>query len=212
MVMAKTNAKSVMRWIALGIGVTILFLLAGAVAGMIETTLIDFRIFFGIVAVVAAATGTVLHRAWGRLTGTSKFYINYPIHLVVSAIVLSAAVLMGNYYPTDFSLLPEEKVIIDQRLRKTRYKTRRVSRRVYTRGAPYQVYYLKVALPDGKRKQIYVNKALYDKARQGDTATVRVGRGKLSFPVMDPNSLKLLHPHTGKKNTGRCKFFGTTRK
>ena len=181
-------------------------------AGMIETTLIDFRIFFGIVAVVAAATGTVLHRAWGRLTGTSKFYINYPIHLVVSAIVLSAAVLMGNYYPTDFSSLPEEKVIIDQRLRKTRYKTRRVSRRVYTRGAPYQVYYLKVTLPDGKHKQIYVKKALYDKARQGDTATVRVGRGRLSFPVMDPNSLKLLHPHTGKKNTGRCKFFGTTRK
>lgn len=177
---------------------------------MLESTVVNRWIFFGTVLAVAAATGTVLHRAWGKLTGWDKFYLNFPIHLVVATIVISAAFLMGNYFATDFSSLPEEKVIIENRLRETRYHTKRVSRRVYTRGAPYYVYYLEVSLPDGKPMEVYVEKSVYDKALAGDTATVRFGRGALSLPVINPRSLKLLHPRSKSKSRHRCKFFGTT--
>lgn len=199
-----------MRWLLLGFGVTLLIFLAGGILFMLESTVINPWVFFGIVFMVAAATGTVLHRAWEKITGTCKFYINYPLHLVVATILLSSAVLMTNYFPSDFSKFPEEKVIVEQKLRKTRYKTRRVSRRVYARGTPYYVYYLKITLPDGSPKEVYVKKTVYDKARTGDTATVRIGRGALSFPVFDQNSLKLLHPHVKSTSRSRCKFFGTS--
>lgn len=208
--MAKTKVKSVLRWLALGFGVTILIMLAGGIAGMTETTMLNWRVFFGIIVTVAAATGTVLHRGWEKLTGIGKFYINFPLHMVVFTIVVAAALLMGNYFGSDFSAFQEEKVVVDQKIRKTRHHTKRVSRRVYTYGTPYYVYYVDIALPDGTRKEIYVNKKVYDRAHAGDTATVRIGRGPLSFRVLDPNSLKL--PPARHKSRSRCKFFGTSGK
>lgn len=208
--MAKTKVKSVVRWVALGFGVALLILLAGGIAGMIGTTMLNWWVFFGIIVIVAAATGTVLHCGWEKLTGTGKFYINFPLHMVVFTIVAAAALLMGNYYGSDFSSFQEEKVIVNQKIRKTRYQTKRISRRVYTRGAPYYVYYVDITLPDGTPKEIYVNRNVYNKAHVGDTATIRMGRGALSFRVIDPNSLKL--PSTRHKSRSRCKFFGTSGK
>ncbi len=206
--MAKTKVKSVVRWVALGFGVALLILLAGGIAGMIGTTMLNWWVFFGIIVIVAAATGTVLHCGWEKLTGTGKFYINFPLHMVVFTIVAAAALLMGNYYGSDFSSFQEEKVIVNQKIRKTRYQTKRISRRVYTRGAPYYVHYVDITLPDGTRKEIFVNRNVYNKAHVGDTATIRMGRGALSFRVIDPNSLKL--PSTRHKSRSRCKFFGTS--
>ncbi len=208
--MAKTKVKSVVRWVALGFGVALLILLAGGIAGMIGTTMLNWWVFFGIIVIVAAATGTVLHCGWEKLTGTGKFYINFPLHMVVFTIVAAAALLMGNYYGSDFSSFQEEKVIVNQKIRKTRYQTKRISRRVYTRGAPYYVYYVDITLPDGTPKEIFVNRNVYNKAHVGDTATIRMGRGALSFRVIDPNSLKL--PSTRHKSRSRCKFFGTSGK
>ena len=162
--MAKTKVKSVVRWVALGFGVALLILLAGGIAGMIGTTMLNWWVFFGIIVIVAAATGTVLHCGWEKLTGTGKFYINFPLHMVVFTIVAAAALLMGNYYGSDFSSFQEEKVIVNQKIRKTRYQTKRISRRVYTRGAPYYVYYVDITLPDGTPKEIYVNRNVYNKA------------------------------------------------
>ena len=118
--MAKTKVKSVVRWVALGFGVALLILLAGGIAGMIGTTMLNWWVFFGIIVIVAAATGTVLHRGWEKLTGTRKFYINFPLHMVVFTIVAAAALLMGNYYGSDFSSFQEEKVIVNQKRRVTR--------------------------------------------------------------------------------------------
>ncbi len=210
--MAKSNTKTVWKWLLFGFGVAILLFLIGGIFYILDSTIVNRWVFFGIVAAVAAATGTVLHSAWDKLTGWGKFYLNYPLHIVVASIVLSSAFLMGNYFGTDFESLPEEKVIIEKRFTQTRYHTKRATRRVYTRGAPYKVYFLEVSLPDGKRTDVFVKKTVYDKALAGDTATVRFGRGVLSLPVLDPHSLTLLHPHSkSKKHRSRCKFFGTTR-
>lgn len=208
--MGKSNASTVLRWLLLGFGVTVLIFLAAGTASMLESTIVNRWVFFGVITAVGMATGTVLHRLWGKLTGSGRFYINFPLHVVVFTIVASSSFLMINYFATDFDALPTEKVIIENRLRKTRYKTKRVSRRVYTRGAPYYVYYLKVVLPDSTPMEIYSRKKLYDEARAGDTAVIRMGRGVLSLPVADPHSLTLLHPRKSKKSKSRCKFFGTT--
>lgn len=208
--MGKSNGKRVARYLILGFGLAILLILVAGISSMLESTMINTWLFFGVVAFVAAATGMVLYRPWGKLTGIDRFYVNFPLHVVVSGIVLSAALLMGNYFATDFDRLPRERVIVEKRITKTRYKTKRVTRRTYTRGAPYKVYYLEISLPGGEHKEVYVPKKLYDKARKGDTATVNIGRGALSFPVFNPHSLELLHPHVNKKKTSRCKYFGTS--
>ena len=212
MQMAKSKDKSVIRWVGFAVGSTLLLFLAGGTGAMLESTMIDPWAFFGVVVALGVASGTVLHRPWGKLTGSGKFYLNFPLHVAVFTIVMSAALLTGNYFATDLDRLPTERVIVENRLTKTRYHTKRVTRRTYTRGAPYKVYYLEISLPDGKRKEACVKKSVYDKARLGDTATVNIGRGALSFPVFDPHSLKLLHPHVNKKSAPRCKFFGTTGK
>lgn len=210
MQMAKSKDKSVIRWVGFAVGSTLLLFLAGGIGAMLESTMVNTWIFFGVIGALGAATGTVLHRPWGKLTGSRKFYLNFPLHVVVFTVVMSAALLMGNYFATDFDKLPVERVIVENRLTKTRYHTKRVTRRTYTRGAPYKVYYLEISLPDGKRKEVYVKKSVYDKARKGDTATVRIGRGALSLQVFEPRSFRLLHPHVNKKSSSRCKFFGTS--
>lgn len=208
--MANSKSKSVLRWVGFAVGSTLLLFLAGGIGAMLESTMVNPWIFFGVVIALGVASGAVLHRSWGKLTGSGKLYLNFPLHVVVFTIVMSAALLMGNYFATDFDRLPAGRVIVENRLTKTRYHSKRVTRRTYTRGAPYKVYYLEISFPDGKRKEVYVKKSLYDKARKGDTATVSIGRGALSFPVFDPHSLKLLHPHADRKSSSRCKFFGTS--
>lgn len=210
--MANSKSKSAWRWLAFGGGLTVMMFLAVGISTILESTIINPWVLFGVIVAVGAVTGTVLHRPWGRLTGTGKFYVNYPLHVFVFTIVMGALLLMVNFFATDFDRLPSQRVIIENRLAKTRYHTKRVTRRTYTRGAPYKVYYLEVSLPGGEHREVYVKKSLYDKARKGDTATVKIGRGALSFEVFDPASLTLLHPRVNKKSASRCKFFGTSGK
>lgn len=207
--MGKTTAR-VLRAILIASGVLVLMFLVAEICLMLELTTVDRWVFFGVITAVSAVTGTFFHRAWARLTGVGKFALNFPIHLVVFTIVISSALLMGNYYATDFDSLPEQEVVIEKRLRKTRYRTRRVSRRTYVRGVPYQVYYLQVSLPDGASKEFHVKKSVYDRTRSGDTATIRMGRGALSFLVLDANSLRLRVDHSSSSRKSRCKFFGTS--
>lgn len=207
--MGKTTAK-VLRVILTVLGVLVLMFLVSEICLMLELTTVNRWVFFGVITAVSAVTGTFFHRAWAKLTGVDKFALNFPIHLVVFTIVISSALLMGNYFATDFDSLPEQEVVIEKRLRKTRYRTRRVSRRSYVRGAPYHVYYLQVSLPDGTPKEFYVKKSVYDKTRSGDTVTIRMGRGALSFPVLNANSLQLRVDHSSSSRKSRCKFFGTS--
>jgi len=189
--MAKSKGNKAIRCVMIVLGSTILLFLVGSISSILESTIVNQWIFFATVVAVAAATGTVLHRVWAKLTHTCKFYINFPLHLIVASIVISATMLMVNYFATDYQALPLEKVVIEKRLQKTRYHTKRVTRRVYTRGDPYKVNYLRITLPDGSSKEVYVNKKLYDKSHPGDSATIRMGRGILSIPVLYPRTLRL---------------------
>ncbi len=188
----------------------LLLLIAGTVAvSLLGYTFVNPWIFIGIVVLAGAATGSVAHRVWSKLTGTNKFYINFPLHLVAFTVLVSAMILTVNYAAADFDNLPREKVIVNKRLTKTRYHTKRITTRRYTRGEPYKAYYLKLTLADKSLKEIPVRKDIYDNAHEGDTATVAIGRGPLLLTVIAPGSLKL-QQKMKKKRTSRCKFFGTS--
>ncbi|MDE6283638.1 MAG: hypothetical protein K2L97_06585 [Muribaculaceae bacterium] len=198
--MQNITARKVIRILLLGFGVSFLLLCAGGIFAVLNMTVINPWIFFGSILILAVASGALLHPLWRKLSGRDNIYLNMALHTVVFTIILASVLLMTNYYCADFDHMPRETVIIDKKIKKTRYRTRRVSRRVYTRGAPYNVYFVNVIFADGLTRELEIPKRLYDDTHKGDTATILTGRGRLSFKVVDPSSLKVTTKHKSNKN------------
>lgn len=186
-----TNVSTVVRSLLLGVGVTILILLAGGVAALLDFTVVNPWLLLGVIAAMGAVTGGAAWRYWGKITRSANFYVNFPVHIVVFTIITSALFLSVNYFAADRSSLQEQSVAIERAYWKQRHQSHRVNRRLYTSGKPYKAYYLDITLPDGSAKSITVTKRVYDKARRVDSATVRIGRGALGLTIMDKNSLRI---------------------
>lgn len=207
--MASSNTKTVLRWLLLGFGVAFLIFLAGGVFFILDCTVVNPWLLFGIIGVMAVISGGAAWPLWSKLTSTRKFYVNFPVHVIVFTIVAAAIFLFTNYFAADYTVYPPEKASIERVYWEQRYRTRRVSRRTYVRGAPYKVYFLDIALPDGAVKKVSVTKSKYDRAHKGDSVEIKIGKGFLGCRVINESSLKLLNPRSNKKSR-QCKFVGTS--
>lgn len=191
----------------------LLIFLGGTVMWLMSQTVVNLPLFIGVIVVIAAGSSAVLAKRWERVTGIRNYVVNFLVNLVVAGLVLSALVLGINYTTADTFSNEPELVTISRKYTKTRYKSKRVGRRHYTRGEPYKVYFLELEIPDIGSRQIEVSHKLYGSVRDGDTLTLRTGRELLGMEVTDTKTLTPLHPRTktgGRK--GRCRFFGTSGK
>lgn len=205
--MGNEKAKSTLRWLALGFGVALLMIAGELTLTMLHHTMLNMGLFLSVVFFVAAATALPAAPLWGKLTGWSSMAANALVHAVALFLVLSALVLSVNYFAADKEGFSTELALIESRVRKTEYKSRRVSRRVYTRGEPYYVYELELRFADpgysACSKRVRVPKRQYDALRQGDTVSVAVGRGALGMPVFDDSTIAPLHPRSSSRKASR---------
>lgn len=67
---------------------------------------------------------------------------------------------------------------------KTRHHTRRINRRVYTTGEPYNVYYFELEFADGSKEDVEVSLNKYNKTRSGGKVTVTRQKGLFGIPVL----------------------------
>lgn len=205
-----STVENVMKYVGLVLGVMVLiFMVAGSVI-LLENTLINRIAIIGISIAIAVASSIPLAKYWGRITGMRNIWINSAINTAAVGIVICFSFLAINYFGADFASGDASgHGVIERRYQKTRYRTRRVGRRTYAQGAPYQVYFLDVSIPGWGKRDFEVGKKKYDTVRTGDTVSLSMAQGSLGFPVVNPSSIKALHPRKESKSR-RCRFFGTS--
>lgn len=173
---------------------------------LLELTHVKASLFFGVIAVLALIISIPAGKLVKCFTGWHHYLSSFMVSAVTIFMLVSTGVLSGNYYFASSST--HRRVVIERRVEETHYRSRRVSRKVYTRGAPYQVYYF-IIKAEGECIKVKVDKKVYDSARKGDHAEMVMKKGYFSMPVFCPNTLRLESPRPV-NNHRRCKFFGTT--
>lgn len=198
----KTTGEAV-RWILFGFSVAIvLFCVAGSRV-ILSETLVEWWMPVACVAVVTVAAGVPMMRVWPRLTGRRNAVISWLCQLIIVGPVLLCIVLTANMACASDSSAVTVDVLVSRCYRETRYHTRRVSRRVYTRGAPYYVYCVDLDVDGRRRCTLEIPKKKYDRIYKGDTLRVDIKRGMLGMSVIDPATLKVDMSKHRKKTRGK---------
>lgn len=182
--MGKTTFKEALRVVALGFIGALCISMLGLSMVFYRDTLMPWWVPVGTGLAVGLLSGIPLHDKWSRLTATSSRWLNYLCHVAVATSVWIFAVIGGNYLFADATTAHQERVVVEDKTRETHHKTRRVSRRVYTQGAPYYVYVLTVRFDDGRTKDMTVKQKKYSRTHIGDTLTVHMQQGLFGYPVM----------------------------
>lgn len=143
---------------------------------------------------------------WKWVTKSDNIPLNLICHLLFTIPFLICVGLSVNYATSGRNII-HEKAIVERVYRETRYKTRRVSRKVYTRGAPYYAYCMELRLPTGNTRDIDVKKKIYDRLSKEDTVGIDVSKGILGLLVFDAGNIHLNDSQTAerKKESAREK-------
>ena len=196
-----------MRTLLLILTFLLLMFLGGAVWYLAGYTLLNVPLFIGIIGFISLVTGVVMANRWEKITRIRHYILNFGIHVVVFGLILSFMVLLINYTTAGLSKVPPTEVTVEKKMTKTRYRSKRVGRRSYTRGEPYNVYFLELDIPERGEHSFQVSKSVYSSVKKGESATIKISRGALGMSVIDPNSImssghdKWNHGH--RNHTGR---------
>lgn len=139
---------------------------------------------------ISAASGLTLYRMWKWLTGRSGFVLNYICHLSFFTGFLMALMLVINYCVPADKPFRHEKAEVTKVYREKHYRTRRVSRRVYSRGAPYYVYRADLRLDNGNTSTINLDMKHYNSLNKGDSVGIVVGSGIFGWEELRADSIQ----------------------
>lgn len=171
--------RQVAMWGLLVIGL----LLVSISVNLYGKTIVEPWLPYGIALLLGVASIAV-SGVWRCLTDTSRWWINALYGFAVVGALSAFAIIGGNYYMADESTAHTEEVKVVDKYREKHYKSRRVSRRVYTRGAPYWTYHVTVEFADGRRKPIEVTKKRYAKIKSGSIRELTLQKGLFGMPVV----------------------------
>ena len=183
--MAKKSSVSAGRWITIGCGTAMLIMAGGGILVFADHTVINFYIWFGVMLALGVLTSGPCMRFWRWLLGSIRRFWMVLAHTVTFTLVLSALLLGVNYLGVEYGSLPQEKAVVVRKYSETRYHSKRVGRRTYSRGAPYKVYKMEVEFADGLKRDFPLVRERYGRIHKGDTILVGRGRGILGMPVID---------------------------
>lgn len=165
-------------------GAVVLFCLGG-ISAMGDLTFMPRWIPWTIAVGTALGTGMWGRHLWQRITGCRLQWVNYAVHVVMVSLLICCGLYLGNQLgASDRGDTVEAEVL--KVYRETRYHTKRVSRKVYTRGDAYYVYYARVRFDNGLERNMPVSRAQYSKLRPGSVFAVEVHRGGLGYGVIRP--------------------------
>lgn len=207
----KTKGEAV-RWILFGFSVAIVIFCVAGSRVILSETLVAWWVPVACVAVVTVAAGVPMMRIWPKLTGRQNVLLSWLCQLIIVGPVLLCTVLTLNMACASDSSAVTADVVVARCYRETRYHTRRVSRRVYTRGAPYYVYCVEIDVNRDNRCTLEIPKKKYDRIYKGDTLRVDIKRGLFGMDVIDPATLKVSPDRLKKKPKGKRRHYGRYRR
>lgn len=156
----------------------------GAAMALYGLTLINPWMVAGIGLAMSLATTAPCRRLWNWMWDTQKDWAGMLTHVIATTGLFCAALLALNFFPASRESEHKEKVAVVKVFREKHHQSRRVSRRTWTQGAPYYMYYIRVDVPGSRQKDLSVTHAQYNRLRQGDSVTLTLAKGLLGIPVI----------------------------
>lgn len=188
-------AKKSSSWKVFGIITVVLAVIIfyGISVVLLNMTLVSPVWIIATSIVLAAITGIVLIGKWRILTGTGNVAVNALCQLAAFSGLFMAVILGVNYfcrYKTDSVTVRAE---ITKIYTETHYRMKRVARNRYTRGEPYQMYYMDVHLPDGREHKRSISLQRYNRyartshLRQAhpDSVNLTLTSGALGMTILE---------------------------
>ncbi len=180
--MTKTIAKALL-WGALCI---FLIFAVGGIVSFARLTISDWRIPACVCAVIGIFSAPLQQLLRARMA--------LWLRCLIQAVAVTVICLFG-YYLINFITAQQAPVRFDDVLvtrvyREKHYKSKRVGRRHYTRGAPYWVYCMDIELADGRQKSVTISQRRYKLVDAGDTVGLASRRGIFGKDVIAPANIR----------------------
>lgn len=163
-----------------------LFLFVLGVIGYLlyKHTLIDWFIPLLVAACIAVATLS-LYKKWVWMTNTDSKTLNIIYHLIAVGLMSCVLFLGSNFLFADTASTHVEQVLVKSKQIKTRKNSGRLGRRHYSStGSSSKSYYLNMCFENGKEKQLWVKREVYNATRPGDKRPLKMRQGLFGFPVI----------------------------
>lgn len=157
---------------------------------MLDQLFVAWYLPIGIALAFGVVSGIALLPFWRWLTSMPQPWINIGANIIVMTGVLLIALLFINNTCGEGEIR-SEMGIVEKVYRETHYHSRRVSKGVYARGAPYYVYKGKIALSDGNMVDIRLKFKEYQALSKNDTLNVKIRRGYFGWEQVLTDSIKL---------------------
>lgn len=182
------KGKDAARAVTGGLTFTVALMSAAGCYFMLRQLVTPWWIPVCVVLAVTVPLALPMRGIWRWLTGSDNVALNLLCHMLSVFPLLLCAALTVNYACANVSGKTEAR--IEKVYRQTRYRSRRVGRRTYTRGEPYQVYCMEIETSGGLRRDFDISRKIYSKAAKGDTIQLDILSGPLGMKMLD-----ISHPH-----------------
>lgn len=169
------------------IGILTVFAYSGCMV-LQERTFIDSRVVIGITVIITI----ILLLLFVRQGPLSNFLRPAWLNTIVFAIIIPAFLMISfyttNYIFSDKDSSETETAVVEKVYYKIRHKRKRINRKVYAQGEPYNVYFIDVKFSNGSVKSFEIPLRKYNKTHKGDSLSYPVERGLYNITVIKANN------------------------
>ena len=199
--MCNTKKSSVWRYILIGLTILITIFGYGTIFALSSETLISPWLPVSASIIIAILSSIKIGGYWEYISTNSNIWLNRTIHVITTTAIVGGAFYSCNYLFDNDSTRHKEQVVVENRYHKVRYRSKRITRRTYTRGEPYKVYYIDVQFSDGRKKSLSVPFKRYKRIHTGDTISLNIATGLFGIPVIKRDTTPLDVPKTYYRDT-----------
>lgn len=186
----KTSGWRIFRIITVSLAVIIFYGIAITLFGM---TIVDPVWIIGASILFASVTALAFWRKWRMVTASCNVFINVICHLVAGTGLFMALILGMNYFGRNASDSVTVRAEIVRIYSETRHRMKRIARNRYTRGEPYQVYFMDVRLPDGHECKRSISRQRYNRfawtnrrhREHPDSVELHLTKGALGMTIIE---------------------------
>ena len=185
-----TSRWRTLRIITVVLTVIIFYGIAITLLGM---TIVKPVWIIGVSILFAAVTALAFWQKWKKITTSHSIILNVICHLIASTGLFMGLILGVNYFGRNTSDSVTVRAEVIKVYSETRYRMKRIARNRYTRGEPYQVYFMDVQLPNGSecKKSISLQRynrfawSNYKHRIRPDSVDLRLTKGAFGMKVIE---------------------------
>lgn len=200
------KSVSAARYFLIGLLIVALFIFIGGSMAMYSNTIVKPWIPIAGALVIALVSIPICIRWWKFVTQCSQPWVNGLCHVLFTGALLLFVFYFSNFYFAKHNTIHTERAVIERLYSETHYKTKRISRRTYGRGEPYQQYYMEVRFEDGRSKNLSLKFDDYRRLKRMDTVQLKMERGLWGIPVIRREGCNIEVPQSGYRQTGHRRF------